>query len=224
MLAKVRSLNRVEKVGETFRATLNSQAVAAPEWLKGQWQEEWIERYAHRIEDYRLPNGKQAREAYAVVIGNDGATLLNAIYADPAPAWLRELAAVQTLRRVWVQNFYWEGGELRWRNLSDTPPAGAVINSPYDPEALYAQKRETSWIGYKVHVTETCDDDAPHMITHVETTPAPQADDDAIASIYEALAAQQVLPKQHSVDTGYVDAQELVRSREDYGVDLFGPS
>lgn len=99
-----------------------------------------------------------------------------------------------------------------------------MINSPYDPEALYAQKRETSWIGYKVHVTETCDDDAPHMITHVETTPAPQADDDAIASIHEALAAQQVLPKQHSVDTGYVDAQELVRSREDYGVDLFGPS
>lgn len=106
VLAKVRSLNRVEEVGETFRATLNSQAVAAPEWLKGQWQEEWIERYAHRIEDYRLPNGKQAREAYAVVIGNDGATLLTAIYADPAPAWLRELAAVQTLRRVWVQNFY----------------------------------------------------------------------------------------------------------------------
>jgi len=224
VLAKVRSLNRVEVVGETFRATLNSLAVAAPEWLKGPWQEAWIERYEHRMEDYRLPNGKQAREAYAVVIGNDGARLLSAIYADPAPAWLREVPAVQILRRVWVQNFYWEEGELRWRDLANPPPAGAVINSPYDPEALYAQKRETSWIGYKVHVTETCDDDVPHLITHIETAPAPQADDDAIPSIHKALAAQQVLPEKHIVDTGYVDAQELVRSREDYEVDLFGPT
>jgi transposase len=224
VLAKVRSLNRVEGVGETFRAALNSLAVAAPEWLKGQWQEAWIERYEHRIEDYRLPNGKQAREAYAVVIGNDGSTLLSAVYADIAPLWLREIPAVQTLRQVWVQNFYWEEGELRWRDLSNAPSAGALINSPYDPEALYAQKRETRWIGYKVHVTETCDDDAPHLITHIETTPAPQADDEAIPCIHEALAAHQLLPEKHIVDTGYVDAEELVSSQQQYGVDLFGPT
>jgi transposase len=79
--------------------------VAAPEWLKGKWQEAWIERYEHRIEDDRLPNGQQAREASAVIIGTDGANLLSAVYADTAPAWLREIPAVQTLRRVWVQNF-----------------------------------------------------------------------------------------------------------------------
>ncbi|MFL5690375.1 MAG: hypothetical protein ACJ795_01090, partial [Ktedonobacteraceae bacterium] len=62
----------------------------------------------HRVEDYRLPDGKQAREAYAIVMGNDGAQLLDALYADAAPLWLREIPAVQTLRRVWVQNFYWE--------------------------------------------------------------------------------------------------------------------
>lgn len=73
--------------------------------------------------------------------------MLSAIYADPAPGWLREVPAVQVLRRVWVQNFYWEEGELYWRDLSNTPPAGALINSPDDPEALYAQKRETGWIG-----------------------------------------------------------------------------
>jgi transposase len=63
VLAKIRSLNRLEGVGETFRAALNSLAVAAPAWLKEQWQEEWIERYEHRVEDYRLPDGKQARQA-----------------------------------------------------------------------------------------------------------------------------------------------------------------
>ena len=75
VLAKIRSLNRVEGVGETFRAALNSLAVAAPEWLKGQLQADWVDRYQYRIEDYRLPVGKQAREDYAVVIGKDGASL-----------------------------------------------------------------------------------------------------------------------------------------------------
>lgn len=132
VLARVRTLNRLEVVGETFRAALNSLAVAAPAWLKGLLQADWIERYEHRVEDYRLPDGKQAREAYAIVIGQDGTTLLNAIYASTAPLWIRELPAVQTLRRVWVQHFFWEEGELRWRSLTDIPAAGDCFNSPYE--------------------------------------------------------------------------------------------
>ncbi len=34
VLAAVRTMNRLERVGETLRATLNSLAVAAPEWLR----------------------------------------------------------------------------------------------------------------------------------------------------------------------------------------------
>jgi hypothetical protein len=34
VLARVRGRNRLELVGETFRAALNSLAVAAPQWLK----------------------------------------------------------------------------------------------------------------------------------------------------------------------------------------------
>ena len=224
VLAKIRLLNRVEGVGETFRAALNSLAVAAPEWLTGQMQAHWVERYEHRVEDYRLPEGKQAREDYAVVIGKDGSSLLSALYAAEAPGWLREIPAIETLRRVWVQNFYWEEGELCWRDTSNVPPAGQRLDSPYDPEAHYAQKRTTSWVGYKVHLTETCDDDSPHLITHVETTAAPVADDATVPRIHEALAERDLLPDVHIVDTGYVDAEELVTSQQQYGVDLFGPT
>ncbi len=224
VLAKIRSLNRVEGVGETFRAALNSLAVAVPAWLEGQMQEDWVDRYGHRVEDYRLPTGKQAREEYAVVIGQDGACLLHALYAAEAPAWLAEIPAVETLRRVWVQNFYWEQGELRWRDTNNVPAAGHCIDSPYDPAAHYAQKRSTSWVGYKVHLTETCDDDSPHLLTHVETTPAPVADDVTVPLMHEALAARDLLPGVHLVDTGYVDAEELVSSQQQYGVDLFGPT
>lgn len=224
VLAKLRSLNRVEVVGETFRATLNVLAVAAPQWLTEQMQEGWVDRYEHAVEDYRLPDGKQAREAYALVIGQDGKTLLDAIYAPSAPTWVRDLPAVQTLRRVWVQQFFWQEGELRWREMSNLPAAGDCINSPYDPEALYAKKRDTGWVGYKVHLTETCDEDLPHLITHVETTSAPLSDLAALPHIHEALEQRDLLPERHVVDTGYVDADALVHSQQDYGVDLFGPS
>ena len=106
-----------------------------------------MDRDAHRVEDYRLPTGKQAREDYAIVIGKDGLSLLNAITAPEAPVWLAEMPAVPTLRRVWVQNFYWEEGELRWRDANTVPAAGECIDSPYDPEAHSAQKRSTSWQG-----------------------------------------------------------------------------
>ncbi len=224
VLAKIRALNRIEGVGETFRAALNSLAVAAPEWLTGQIQADWVDRYEHRVEDYRLPAGKQAREDYAIVIGKDGGSLLNAIGAPEAPVWLGEIPAVQTLQRVWLQNFYWEEGELRWRDASNVPAAGQCIDSPYDPEAHYAQKRTTSWVGYKVHLTETCDDDSPHLISHVETTRAPLADDATVPLIHEALAARDLLPGVHIVDTGYVDAAELVTSQQDYQIELFGPT
>ncbi len=30
-----------------------------------------------------------------------------------------------------------------------------------------------TWSGYKAHFTETCDEDCPLLVIHVETTPAP---------------------------------------------------
>src|SRR5215467_1284245 len=50
------------------------------------------------------------------------------------------------------------------------------IGSPYDIEAHYSKKRSTTWVGYKVHLTKTCEKESPHLITHVETTSAPVSD------------------------------------------------
>lgn len=57
------------------------------------------------------------------------------------------------------------------RNL---PPVGERVQSPYDPDVHYSMKRDMAWSGYKVHVTETCDDDTANLITHVQTCPAMQ--------------------------------------------------
>ena len=106
ILAAVRALNRIELVGETMRHALNDLAIVAPDWLRLVSQPVWVERYGRRAEDTRLQTGtgKEAREARALAIGTDGAMLLAAAYALTAPEWLRHVPAVDTLRRVWVQN------------------------------------------------------------------------------------------------------------------------
>jgi transposase len=161
VVAAIRGLNRLESVGETLRATLNSLASATPEWLSEIAHPDWFDRYGKRIEEYRLPKGENARRELAEVIGVDGMILLDAIYSEASPDWLREIPAVETLRRVWVHQYYVIEGQLRLRKAKDLPPASLRFDSPYDPEAHYSTKRDIHWTGYKVHITETCDKDTP---------------------------------------------------------------
>jgi transposase len=72
VLAAVRTLNRLESIGETLRAALNSLATVAPAWLADLVAPDWFERYATRVEEYRLPKGEAARTALGERIGADG--------------------------------------------------------------------------------------------------------------------------------------------------------
>jgi transposase len=74
-----------------------------------------------------------------------------------------------------------------------------------------------------VHLTETCDRDTPHLITHVETTLASISDHELTAPIHQALADKHLLPSEHLVDTGYLDVDLLVSSQDKYGIELVGP-
>ena len=223
ILAAIRTLNRLELVGETMRHALNRLAVMAPGWLRAHIQPAWFERYSHRVENYRFPKADTDRQQLAATIGADGFALLQAAYGSDAPPDVRDVLAVEVLRQIWVQQYY--GGEHppRWRHEPDVPPAAQLIHSPYDLEARYSIKHGSAWVGYKAHATETCDDDTPHSITHVETTPATTPDDHMLEPIHAALAAQALLPRDHLVDCGYTDAETLVTSVQDYGVHIVGP-
>ena len=171
---------------------------------------------------------------------------LPAIRSAEAPAWLAEVPAVEILRRVWVQQFWLDDGVLHWRSDTNIPPASILISSPYDPQAHLSIKRSTVWTGYKVHLTETCDEDLPHLLTHVETTSATTQDMEmtepihqALAHvettsattqdmemtepIHQALAEKHLLPAEHAMDTGYVDGDHIVNSQNTYAVELLGP-
>ena len=58
----------------------------------------------------------------------------------------------------------------------------------------------------------------------METTAGPTDDSAATPLIHAALKARDLLPSVHIVDTGFLDAELLVTSRDEYGVELLGPT
>ena len=223
VIAAIRMLNRLECVGETMRKALNDLAIVAPEWLRAHAQPDWVDRYGTPISDFRLPTRPAERDALAQTIGVDGHALLATIDAPDAPAWLREIPTVRTLRRVWIQQYTLMEDRVEWRTADDLPPATLLIRSPYDPDARASKKSTTFWIGYKAHLTEICEPETPHLITHVETTAAPLFDGTVTPAIHQRLQAHDLLPDIHVADSNYVDAELLVTSQQTYGIDLIGP-
>ncbi|WP_329345417.1 IS1182 family transposase [Streptomyces sp. NBC_01352] len=223
VLAAVRRLNRLENTAEHLRAALNALAAAAPEWLLETASADWFDRYQRRIEDYRLPRGEGPRTQYMEQAGQDGMRLLTAVFAPGAPSWLRQIPAVEALRRCWIQEYVIAQDRVRMRDPKDMPPSRDRIESPYDGEARYCIKNATEWSGYKVHLTETCDPDYPHLITHVATTEATVTDVEMTETIHVTLDQAGLLAGEHFVDRGYVNAKLLATSVPSHGIELTGP-
>jgi transposase len=75
-----------------------------------------------------------------------------------------------------------------------------------------------------VHLTESCDEDSPRLITHVETSRAGNGDVDVTPVIHHALKEKNLLPKEHLTDTNYAEAKQFVQSRQQYEIDLIAPT
>ncbi|HEY6794653.1 MAG TPA: transposase, partial [Kineosporiaceae bacterium] len=232
VLGAIRHLNRLEMAGETLRAGLEALAVAHPAWLTSMIDPTWQQTYGARIDNLRLPSSETKRAELMVAYGRDGYHLLDQVYSPAAPGWLRELPAVDVLRRVWIQQFYRDVDnatgrqEVRRREQErdggdGLPPGHLRIISPYDVDARYSIKREHSWEGYKVHFTETCStptrnpdttgtgqsdhdeqDEPPNLIINVETTLATVPDVAMTDTIHQHLAETGLLPQEHLVDSG----------------------
>ena len=71
---------------------------------------------------------------------------------------------------MWERHYERKDGQVRWRENSELGRVTDAVESPYDPQARFSTKRSLVWTGYKVHLTETCDEDTPNLIIHVHTT------------------------------------------------------
>ena len=229
VLARIRSLNRLELAGESVRAALEALAAAAPQWLAGVIGVSWQEVYGQRIDGWRLPASDAKRTELAARYGTDGYHLLEAAWAPGAPSWLRDLPAVQTLRRIWVQQYTRnEQGRVTRREAGPggqgLPPGRLRIISPYDTDARYSLKRGMGWDGYKIHLTETCAGPAGcvNLITNVATTAAPVPDAVMTTPVHDMLTAAGLAPREHAADAGYISAPLLLDAAA-RGITLTGP-
>jgi transposase len=171
VVAAVAALNRLELAGECVRAVLEALAAAHPAWLEQRiCVSDFARRYGTPMTSWRPPVSQARRDELAVAYARDGYALLEAVYDSSSPGWLRELPAVDVLRRVLLQNYTRtitaDGREVIKRREKEPegdglPPGHARIASPYDTDARWGVKREEFWLGYKLHVTETCDDPPP---------------------------------------------------------------
>jgi transposase len=227
VLAAIRTLHRMECVLEAMHDALNQLSNMAPAWVQQHVPLDWYPRYGLRSDQARLPKDATTRASLACQIGADGYRLLEWVHLPESPPNLCDLPALEALRRIWVQQYYRctaPGHEaLRWRAGDEQPPSAVRIASPYDLEARYSSKRETHWVGYKVHLTETCDADHPDLITPVMTTPATTQDSIMGPAIQQDLADRNLLPGTHVLDSGYVDADLLVTAQTPHQIDVVGP-
>src|SRR5229473_3698673 len=171
VMAAVAALNRLELAGESVRAALEALTAAHPAWLAQRiCVPDFARRYGTPMTSWRPPASQGRRDELAVACARDGYALLGAVYDRSAPAWLRELPAIDVLRRVLLQNYTRtiteDGREVIKRREKEPegdglPPGHAQIASPYDTDARWGVKRDTFWLGYKLHITETCDDAPP---------------------------------------------------------------
>lgn len=260
--AAVAALNRLELVGESVRAVLEALAVAHPTWLEQRiCVADFTRRYGTAMTSWRPPLSAARRDELAIVYARDGYALLEAVYDPQAPVWLRELAPVDTLRQVLLQNYTRttvnHGREVITRREKapdgdGLPPGHRRIASPYDTDARWAAKRDTFWLGYKLHITETCDDPPactcppadhdnrspgdrqghgkgcerlvfPNLITNVATTDATVTDNQMTEPIHDALTARDLKPGRHYTDSGYLSAAIVVAARTQRGIALIGP-
>jgi len=113
---------------------------------------------------------------------------------------------------------------VRFKASRALPPAAEGIESPYDVEARYRHKRDTVWTGSMVHVSETCESTAPHLLTHVHTTAATVHEAQCTTPIQQALIDKELPPREHFVDAAYGRAELLVQSCDEQGITLRGPT
>ena len=255
VISAVRDLNRLELAGESVRACVEAFAAAAPDWLAGVIDiAGWGRRYGARVDTWRLPSSATKRAELVAAYGTDAVALLRAVGDPAAPPWLREVPAVEVLRRVLVQNYLIttdDGGRevIRAREAEHDglPPGRARLTSPYDLDARWAAKGDDLyWNGYKVHVTETCEgpdpapggDDAggadpgcadpgcgerPNLIVGVATTDATVPDARMTEKVHATLAARDLLPAEHYLDSGYPSAALVIDSLSKWGITLITP-
>lgn len=219
IIACVERVSRLELAWETLRTALRAIKKSAPRWYGEVIPAAFHQAYAERQSDWRL--NKEEVKAKMKEAGGDGFWLLDRL-DESAREEVLGLAEVETLREVWEQQF--EREEESGKVTVRKPPikGKGVIQTPHDRDARWAEKRGQDWVGYRLQVSETAEDDVEkQFITDIEVVDANDDDSETVDEIQERLIKRDLRPNEHYVDRGYICAANLAHSA-DRGTELLG--
>jgi transposase len=220
VVGAVERLSRLELVWETLRVALKAIKAEATQWYGQQIPSAFHEVYVERHSAWRL--SKQEVTAEMRKAGADGFWLLDRL-EESAPKEVLELSEVETLRTVWEQQFEREGDKTKTRPPSGRGRGKDLVVTPHDPEARWSEKRGKDWVGYRLHVTETAEDEvAQQFITDIDVVAANQDDSEVVDDIQKRLTERDLKPQEQAVDQGYTSGSNLAHSAAG-GVELLGP-
>jgi len=223
ILAKVRRLTQLELVGETLRAALDALSGTEASWVLGRVPHEWGMRYGLLINERRLPKSETERECWAKQVGADGFHLMELLQDASTPSQLGELPQVQTLQTVWQQCYQRDAqGQVKWRD-GPRPAAKERMISPYETDARVGCKGNMTGLGYRTHLSETCEANLPEVVVQVQTTVAPINDVDQLLPIQQDLLKQGLRPHEQLVDGGYLESEQMLTSAK-LGIQVHGPA
>lgn len=222
ILGCVERLSRLELVWETMRLALRAIKAAAPKWYEEVIPAAFHDAYVKRQSDWRLSQEEVKTEMHKV--GGDGFWLLDHL-KDSIPPSLVALSELETLRTVWQQQFE---RQTETKTVTVRPPSGRgkgkdLIVSPHDPTVRWSEKRGKGWIGYRLEVTETAEDDvADRFITDIDAVAATVHDSETVDDIQGRLISRDLKPVEHYVDQGYTSGANLAHSTG-RKIELMGP-
>ncbi len=225
ILGYVKEMSRLECAVETLRLALEALEQALPSAERPEfWGALWA-LYVQSEVDWRL--GKAERQSRYRQCGRDMEELLE--WTKGKGAEFSELEAIKLLRRVFEEQFEVVDGEVH-PNLKRPPRS---VQNPHDPDAHFADKRKTKWVGYKVHVVETVDPSRPakvkgeageNFIVEIVTSEAAQDEMAGLAQAVEEEAEHhEMKPEALYADAGYVTERTLSEA-EGSEIELLGPT
>ena len=147
-------------------------------------------------------------------LGRDGQALLE-LCGD------RPVKGKEVLAQMLEENFVFSENAPPEPLDKDQRPKDHVL-TPHEPDARRGKKGDDLWIGDKVHIVETADEEQPNFIVDVMSTDPRLHDSQVVEEV--AQRAQTALPEasQLVADGGYASAENTLIARE-AGLDLICP-
>lgn len=225
VLAAVSSMSRIELIIEAMRNALDCLAKKEPKFVRRLVDDFlMLNAYTERGMNFRMPKKDNEKKKLAESVAEDAKFLLAEIDREPELSHLKQLKPIVMLRRILGEQFdINDRGHPRLKEPGELAKSQYLIGSPHDSDARYSTKRNESWLGYKLQVTETCDSRFSPIITDIQLTKSTVSDSEMLHRIQRSLVSRDLVPRQQLVDSGYTSAEAVKRSAQKYSIKLLGP-